>query len=107
MISIEYLRAARIGQFTIFDTAGSYVGALVLSPILTWLMSKLHLKVPTATWLWLTLPLSVIFHIVFKQSTPLTKILANPGNFQFYIAFFVILAMTYMGFKKIGKIKPS
>jgi hypothetical protein len=80
------------------------VGILILSPILTWLMSRLHLKIPTISWLWFTLPLSVIFHIVLRQSTPLMKILANPGHFQFYIAIFILLAMIFLGFKKTSKI---
>lgn len=107
MISIEYLRQFRIGPFTIFDTGISYVGVLILSPILIWLMSKLRLKIPIISWLWFTLPLSVIFHIIFHQSTPLMKILANPGQVQFYIAIFILFAMIYMGFRKISKMKSS
>lgn len=107
MISIEYLRQFRVGQFTIFDTVAAYIGVLILSPVLTLLMSKLHLKISTVSWLWFTLPLSVAFHIAFHQSTPLTKILANPGNFQFYVVTFVLFGMTYMGFKKINKTNPS
>lgn len=107
MISIEYLRQFRIGPFTIFDTATAYMGILILSPILTWLVSKLHLKIPIISWLWFTLPLSVIFHTILHQSTPLMKILANPGVSQFYIAVFILLTMTYMGFRKISKISSS
>lgn len=107
MISLEYLRQFRVGPFTIFDTLASYIGILILSPILTWLMSRLRLKIPTISWLWFTLPLSVLFHIIFHQSTPLIKILANPGQAQFYIAIIVLLAMTYMGFKKVSKITSS
>lgn len=107
MISLEYLRQFRVGPFTIFDTLASYIGILILSPVLTWLVSRLRLKIPTISWLWFTLPLSVIFHIIFHQSTPLMKILANPRQAQFYIAIIVLLAMTYMGFRKISKITSS
>ena len=104
MLSIEYLRQFRIGQFAIFDTVTAYIGILILSPVLTWLMSKLHIKIPIISWLWLTMPLSVIFHIIFLQATPLMKILANPGNFQFYIAIIILFAMTFMGLRKISKL---
>lgn len=107
MVSIEYLRQFRIGQFAIFDITISYVGILLLSPILTWLASRLHLKIPITSWLWFTLPLSVVFHIIFRQSTPLMNILTNPRNFQFYIAVFILLSMTYMGCSKISKISSS
>ena len=103
MVSIEYLRQFRIGQFTLFDTVTAYVGILILSPLLTWLAARLHLKIPVISWVWFTLPLSVIFHIIFRQSTPLMKILENPGQFPFYIVIFILLAMTYMGFRNIRK----
>lgn len=107
MITLEYLRQFKIGPFAIFDTMAAYVGILIFSPILTWLMSKLRIKIPIISWLWFTLPLSVIFHIIFHQSTPLMKILANPGHLQFYIAIFILLAMTYMGLRKISKISST
>lgn len=104
MISIQYLRQFRIGQFTIFDTVLAYIGMLLLAPILTWLMSKLHIKVPLISWIWFTMPLSVIFHVIFRQITPLIKLLADPMQIQFYIAFIVLVFMVYMGSLNISKI---
>jgi hypothetical protein len=102
MTSLEYLRQFRIGQFAIFDTIVSYLGILILSPILSWLMFKLRIKVTLISWLWLTLPISVIFHLIFNQSTPLMKVLTNPSNLQFYVAILILLGMTYMGVRKIS-----
>lgn len=104
MITLEYLRQFKVGPFAIFDTVISYVGILILSPLLSWLMSRLHLKIPVSSWLWFTVPLSVIFHMIFNQPTPLMKVLTNPGHFTFYIALFVLIAMTYMGIRDISKI---
>ena len=104
MFSLEYLRQFRIGPFAIFDTAISYLGILILSPFLRWLMSKLHLKVPISAWVWLTMPIAVIFHLIFQQTTPLMKILSDPSQIQFYIALFILSVMTFMGFRKISKI---
>ncbi len=104
MVSIEYLRDFRVGPFTIFDTTIAFAGVLILSPILTWLASKAHLKVPTVTWLWFTIPVSVIFHAIFKQNTPLMKMLANPVQLEFYIAIVVLVTMVYMGVRRISKI---
>lgn len=104
MITLEYLRQFKIGPFAIFDIAISYIGILILTPLLSWLMSKLHLKIPMSSWLWFTMPISVIFHIVFRQSTPMMKILTNPGQPQFYIALFILLTMTYVGLRGISKI---
>jgi hypothetical protein len=104
MITLEYLRNFRIGPFTLFDTTFAYLGVLILSPILTRLALKISLKIPTASWLWFTLPLSVFFHILFGQKTPLVKILSDPESFQFYIALFVLLAMSYFGISKVKKL---
>ena len=104
MTSIEFLRQYKIGPFAIFDTAGSYLLVLILSPFLSKLFSKFGLNIPVSSWLWLTMPIAVIFHMLFKQSTPLMKILMNPKLIQFFIAWAILLFMTYMGLKSIHKI---
>lgn len=104
MFSLEYLRQFRIGPFAIFDTVASYVGAFMLSPLLSWLASRINIKIPKLSWLWLILPLAVVFHFIFNQSTPLMKMLAHPENFQFYIAVTMLITMIYMGFREIHKI---
>lgn len=105
MFSLEYLRQFRIGPFTIFDTASAYLGILLLSPILSWLFSKVNLKIPVVSWVWLTMPISVLFHVLFSQSTPVVKILSDPNQPQFYIVLLTLLIMVYMGFKKISIIR--
>jgi len=96
------LRSYRIGPFTIFDTVLAYVGVAILSPLLTKLFSVIHLKISLTSWLWLTMPLSVIFHLVFSQNTPLVKTLFSSDNF--YIAWVVLLFMSFMGLKGIRRI---
>lgn len=104
MITLEYLRQFKAGPFAIFDTVISYVGILIFAPILSWLAAQLHIRIPTSSWLWFTMPISVIFHLIVNQLTPLMKVLANPGHFTFYIALFTLIAMTYMGLRGISKI---
>jgi len=65
---VTMLREYRIGPFTIFDTVLAYLGILIISPLLIKLFSLVHLKITLASWLWLTMPLSVIFHLVFSQN---------------------------------------
>lgn len=105
MISLEVLREYRIGPFTIFDTVISYLGILILSPLFTWLAAKIHLNISIVSWLWLTIPLSVFFHLVSRQETPLMKILSDPSKYEFYIALVVIVFMTYMGLKNVTNIE--
>ena len=96
------LRSYRIGPFTIFDTVLAYVGVVILSPLLTKLFLVIHLKISLTSWLWLTMPLSVIFHLVFSQNTPLIKMLFNSD--KFYIAWAVLLFMTFMGLRGVKRI---
>lgn len=105
MMSIEYLRQFKIGQFAIFDIVISYVGIAILSPILIWFTSKFNLKIPVISWLWFTLPIAVIFHIIFGQSTPLMKMLTDPWSYQFYVVVLFLIFMIHMGLRKIHKIK--
>jgi len=99
---ITMLRSYRIGPFTIFDTVLAYVGVVILSPLLTKLFLVIHLKISLTSWLWLTMPLSVIFHLVFSQNTPLIKMLFNSD--KFYIAWAVLLFMTFMGLRGVKRI---
>ena len=104
MNTIEVLRQYKIGPFAIFDTVGSYLAVLILSPIITKVFSKLGVYIHWTSLLWLTMPLAVVFHILFKQSTPLMKLLMNPKQIQFFIAWAILVFMAYMGLKGIHKI---
>lgn len=96
---IGVLRQLRIGPFTIFDTATAYIGIFLLAPLLTKLFSRLHLYISRTAWLWLTLPISVIFHFFLHQNTPFMKMFLDPNGF--YIAKIILLFMLYMGLRKI------
>lgn len=95
---IEILRQYRIGPFTIFDTALAYGAIFLLAPLLTKLFLKINVSFSRTDWLWLTLPIAVIFHFVLQQHTPFMEMLLNPNDF--YIAKIVLLLMLYMGLRK-------
>ena len=94
---IELIRQLRIGPFAVFDTAVAYLGVFLLAPLLTRLALKAHLQVSKAQWLWLVLPVSILAHLIFGQSTPLTKMFIDPNDY--YLVKFVILVMLLMGLK--------
>jgi uncharacterized integral membrane protein len=102
---ISIFRQYRIGPFTIFDTVTAYVGIFLIAPLLTKIFSKIHINFSRAGWLWLTLPISVIFHLIFRQNTPFMKMLLNPHQFQFYLGIIILLFMSYMGLRKIKTLK--
>jgi hypothetical protein len=100
---LAVLRQFRIGPFTIFDTALAYVGIFIVAPLLTNLFSRLGIYISKTAWLWLTLPIAVIFHIAFRQNTPFTKMFLD--LYGFYGAKIIILFMLYMGLRNIKIIK--
>jgi len=96
---LAILRQFRVGPFTIFDTVLAYVGIFLLAPLLSKVFVKLHLTIYRTAWLWLTLPIGVLFHLLFRQDTPLMRMLFNPS--QFYIPVIVLTIMLFMGLKSI------
>ena len=99
MLSLEYLRQFRIFNFAVFDFSLSYLGVLLLSPLLNKLAQKLHLNLTTRHWLWLTLPASILIHLLFRIYTPLVKDIIDPTGH--YLVKAILLGMTYMGLKDI------
>lgn len=96
---IGILRQFRIGPFTIFDTLLAYVGIYFIAPLLSKLFAKINISISRSSWLWLTLPISVIFHLIFNQSTPFIKMVLNPSGD--YLAKIVLLFMLYTGLKGV------
>jgi len=72
MNPIEFLREFRIGGYAIFDFVVAFGGIYLLSPRLSKLFLKLRLKVPKRNWVLLTLPLSILVHILVGNITPMT-----------------------------------
>jgi hypothetical protein len=100
---LHILRLYKIGPFTIFDTGTAYLGIFIIAPLLTKLFSKIHINIPRSGWMWLTLPISVLFHLILFQDTPLMKMLSNPNQIQFYVVIIILVFMTYMGLRNIKK----
>lgn len=98
MITIEYLRSFRLGPFAIFDFAISYVGVYLLVPMLNKIISPLNRSLTHFQWMLLVLPLSILFHIIFRNFTPLTKqALDLSGHYLLKIA---LIAMLYFGLRR-------
>ncbi len=96
---IEVLRQFKIGPFTIFDTALAYGVIFLIAPLLSKLFTKVNLQISRSSWLWLTLPIGVIFHLIFHQNTPFTRMFIDLSGF--YIEKIVLLFMLYMGLRNI------
>jgi hypothetical protein len=102
-MTLEYLRSFRIFSYAIFDLSISYLGVLLISPLLTKLFLKFGILVPVWSWLLLTLPIGILFHLLFGQQTQMTKDLFNPQGF--YILKFLMISMIFLAVLFMKKVK--
>jgi hypothetical protein len=98
-MDIVYLRSFKVGPFAIFDLVVSYVGIYLIAPLLSWVLSLVGLKADRAAWLWLTLPLAILFHLIFNQNTPLSKMVLSPNSG--WLAKVVLVVMLVVGISQI------
>ncbi len=98
---MEFIRSFRIGPFAIFDFTISYVAMYFLAPYLSKLFRIFGLRISREQWLWLTLPIALITHLILGLHTPLTKMFLNlTGNFTTKL---VVLFMLFMAYWRRGR----
>lgn len=92
-MSLKELREnSRVGVFTLFDFAASYVVVYIL-----WFIYNSYKKSPNNGIILLemllsVIPLSVLFHIISKQNTPLTDMaLGKRGSMNQFLSLSVII----------------
>lgn len=99
---ISSLRQFRIGGIAIFDLAVSYFGIYFLAPVLSKIFKKFGLLIGRKEWLWLTLPIGVMVHLLVGQETALNSMLLSDGN---YLVKIILIFMLWMGLKEIKIIR--
>jgi hypothetical protein len=104
-MSIEYLRSFRIFEYAIFDLLASFLGIFLLSPLLTKLFLKINISIPLSSWLYLTLPLSILIHIAVGNYTKMTQNFLDL-NSNYFLKIF-IFTLIYFGLKGIKLINGS
>jgi len=101
---IEFLRQFRVDGYAIFDFVVSYLGIWLLSPLLSKLSKKIKLDIPKINWLWFTLPISILVHVLVGTFTPLTKnFLDLNGHYGLKIVVIIMIVMGCRGVKIIKK----
>ncbi len=95
MNTIDYLRTFRLGGYAIFDFIASFLGMFLVAPLLSWLCKKAGIIVPKQNWIILTLPISILVHILFGTMTPLTKQFLDPNGH--YIVKIIIITCCIFG----------
>lgn len=105
MITIEHLREFRIGPYAVFDFVVSFLGIYILAPLLSKLFMLLKIKVSRKSWIFLTIPLSILIHYLVNNITPMTEDFLNPNGS--YFLKIVIILLTIIGLKDIKFVKKS
>lgn len=105
MIPIEFLRQFRIGEYAIFDLVVAFLGIYLLSSLLSKMFLKLRVDIPKRNWLFLTLPIGIVAHLISGHMTPMTKnFLDIHGH---YILKTLIIILLILGLRNIKIIKKK
>ena len=105
METITYLRQFRFSGYAVFDFAAAFLGIFLLSPFLSKLFRKIGLEIPKLNWLYLTLPITILTHLIFGKITPMTK------NFialnDHYILKIGIIGLLILGLRNIRRVSRT
>lgn len=99
MIPIEFFRQFRIGEYAIFDFVVAFLGIYLLAPLLSKLFLKIKINIPKKSWLYLTLPIGIVAHLLVGNITPLTKDFIDIHGH--YILKIIIIGLVFIGVKNI------
>lgn len=103
MISIEFLRHYRMFGYAVFDLAVSFLGIYALSPLLSKLLFAFNVAVPKKNWVFLTLPLGIVVHLLSGTITPMTRnVFDAQGHFGLKIC---MIALCILGLRNVKRIK--
>ncbi|MFZ4631783.1 MAG: hypothetical protein ACOYL8_01080 [Patescibacteria group bacterium] len=100
---LEFIRQFRLGGYAIFDLVVSFIGIYLLAPRLSKWCKKINLDVPRLNWVFLTLPIGLIFHFIFSAKTQMFKDFIDLNGH--YVLKLIILASLILGLRNIKLIK--
>lgn len=101
MTTLEYLRHFHFFGYAIFDLVVSLIGMYLLSGTLSKFFLKINIKIPKINWVFLTLPIGILIHIIVGTYTPMTKDFLSLNSH--YILKFIIIFFLILGIKGIRK----
>ena len=102
MVFIEFLRQFRFGEYAIFDFVAAFWGMWLLSSFLSRIFLKLNIDVPRVNWLYFTLPISILIHVLVGSITPMTKdFISLEGGYILKIVVIVLLLLSFKGNKRV------
>jgi len=104
MDTLEYLREFKIFGYAIFDLVISFWWIYLISERLSKLFLKIRIDIPKRNWLFLTLPIWILFHLIFWNITPMTRDLFDLNWFYLIKVLMIILLIFWLkGIKRVKK----
>ncbi len=95
MTTLEFLRSFHFFGYAIFDLILSFIGMYLISGRLSKLFLKINIIVPKMNWVYLTLPIGILVHILVGTYTPMVKDFLNLNSH--YMLKLVILVFLFLG----------
>lgn len=105
MIPIKFLRQFRLFEYAIFDIIVAFLGIYLLAPLLSKIFLKLRIDIPKKSWLFFTLPIGILSHLVVGKITPMTKNFLDLHDH--YALKAIIITLLILGIKDIKIIKKN
>lgn len=105
MVPIEFLRQFRLFEYAIFDLVVVFVGMALLAPLLSKIFKKINISIPKKNWLFLSLPIGIVTHLLVGNITPMTRNFIDVhGHYLLKLIIFGLLILGIRGIKIISKI---
>ena len=102
MDAISFLRQFRVGEYAIFDFTIAFLGVFLVAPLLSKIFRKIGIEIPKYNWLFFTLPIAVITHLLIGRMTPMTsKFIDLSGH---YVLKIVIIGLFILGLRNIKRL---
>ena len=105
MATIEFLRQFRFAGYAIFDITISFLCIYLLSGLLSKLFLKIRVSIPKQNWLFLTLPIGILAHLLVGKITLMTQNFIDIHSN--YILKILILGLLFFGLYGIKIIKQN
>lgn len=99
MNTLEFLRQFRFSGYAIFDLVAALLGIYLISPLLSKLFLKIRIDIPKLNWLYLTLPIGILVHLLVGEMTPMTVDFLNIHDH--YILKILTIGLLVLGLRNI------
>jgi len=96
METLEYLREFKIFGYAIFDLIVSFWGIYLIAPRLSKLFLKIWFKISRKSWMFLVLPIWILFHLIFWNITPMTRDFLDINDFYLIKIFIIVLLILWL-----------